>query len=475
MTLFRVKTLACGLLLGSALLLAQGAAAHGYLVNSRAHLCNLGTDTNCGPIQWEPQSVEGADRYPETGPLDGVIAGGGNSQWAALNEQNRTRWSKISLKPGAFTFQWQFTAPHVTRDIRYWITKADWNPQAPIARSQFEPVPFCKYEYNNTKPVPSTSERANHNCTLPARIGYHLILAVWDVADTVNSFYSVMDANFDGGVPPALTEVGKIFAATDLPVGATAATRVFNKDGELTALATSVKINAVADGFAAKWPRLLASAVNAQNVGLKAGVLDSGVVTPADGVNTIYVATGSAITRVEIATKLPPPDPAQETNFGIDKISATPVVNGKAQLAMTVYTAIAQTVDIKLSGKTGTAVSIYHLDNQLGPKSADVALTNVAAGDYDLTMVTSYVLDGKTRSAQKVFKLSLQAGSATIPVYPAGLGSYVAGSKVQGRDGKIYVCLDWPYTTWCNGSSTYYEPGAGSAWQNAWKAGSALR
>lgn len=367
----QVSSLAGALLFGALLAAAQTASAHGYLVNSRAHLCNLGTNTNCGPIQWEPQSVEGPDRYPETGAPDGMIASGGNAQWAALSEQSRTRWSKVSLKSGAVTFQWQFTAPHVTRDIRYWITKANWDPSQPLSRAQFEAVPFCQFQYNNTKPVPSTSERANHPCTVPVRSGYHLILAVWDVADTVNSFYSVMDANFDGGVPPALTEVGKIYAATNLPVGATASSRVFNKDGELPALSTSIKINTAAEGLAAKWPRALATSINAQNNGLKAGVLDGGVVTPVDGANSVYVANGSTITRVEVSTKLPP--------------------------------------------------------------------------------------------------------SGNLPVYPAGIGGYVAGSKVQGRDGKVYVCLEWPYTTWCNGAASYYEPGIGSAWQQAWKLGSALK
>jgi hypothetical protein len=81
--------------------------------------------------------------------------------------------------------------------------------------------------------------------------------------------------------------------------------------------------------------------------------------------------------------------------------------------------------------------------------------------------------DGKTQTLQKSFKLSLQAGSSSIPVYPNGLGQYVAGSKVQGRDGKIYVCPQWP--SWCNGPSSYYEPGFGSAWQQAWSLSSALR
>ena len=461
------KLLAHGLLLSAGCFIAQSSLAHGYLVNSRAHLCKLGTNTNCGQVQWEPQSVEGTDRYPETGPADAVIASAASSSWAPLNEQSLGRWSKNNLRAGSYTFQWQFTAPHVSRDIRYWITKANWNPNAPITRAQFEAQPFCQFNYDNKPPVPSTSVRANHPCTLPQRSGYHLILSVWDVADTTNSFYSVMDANFDAGPPPALSQVGTIFASTDLPVGATAATRVFNKDGEVANLATSIKITNATDGLAVKWPRLLASAINAKNNGLQAGVLNGNVVTPADGVNNIYVAKGSVITRVEIATKLPPVDPGQETNFGINNLSASPITNGQTQLSMTLYTSIAQTVDIKMANQTKDFGVIFHLDSLNGAKDVQIPLSAVSAGEYDVMMVTSFMKNGQKQVAQKNFKLTLQAGT-NVPRYPTGLGSYVAGSKVQGKDGRIYACKPWPYTSWCNGQAAYYEPGVGSAWMQAW-------
>src|SRR5699024_5952676 len=37
-----------------------------------------------------------------------------------------------------------------------------------------------------------------HDCVIPEREGYHVILAYWEVADTANAFYQVIDANFDG-------------------------------------------------------------------------------------------------------------------------------------------------------------------------------------------------------------------------------------------------------------------------------------
>lgn len=341
----------------------QVAQAHGYLLNSRAHYCSISKNTNCGAIQWEPQSVEGPDRYPETGAKDGTLAAGGNPGWGALNEQTEGRWAKFNLTSGNYTFEWKFTAPHASRDIRYWITKADWNPNQPLARAAFEAQPFCSVQYNNKPPVPSTNVTAKHDCVIPQRTGYHVILSVWDVADTVNSFYSVMDASF-GASQSNWTQVGTIFANTDLPVGAQASTRVFYASGEQTQLATSIKILNQGEGAAAKWPHKLADAINAQNIAIRAGLLSGDQVNAVDGNNAVYASKGSAITRVEISTSLP---------------------------------------------------------------------------------------------------------SDGTPLYPVGLGSYGPGSKVKSRDGKVYQCLDWPQSSWCNGAAAYYEPGYGSAWQQAWR------
>ncbi len=42
------------------LLFTSSALAHGYVESppSRAYQCHLGKNTDCGSVQWEPQSVE---------------------------------------------------------------------------------------------------------------------------------------------------------------------------------------------------------------------------------------------------------------------------------------------------------------------------------------------------------------------------------------------------------------------------------
>jgi chitin-binding protein len=53
--------------------------------------------------------------------------------------------------------------------------------------------------------------------------------------------------------------------------------------------------------------------------------------------------------------------------------------------------------------------------------------------------------------------------------YPAGIDSYTAGTTVEGTDGLIYRCKPFPYSGWCKGVATYYAPGTGIAWQDAWE------
>ncbi len=54
-----------------------------------------------------------------------------------------------------------------------------------------------------------------HTCDVPAREGYHVILAVWDVGDTAAAFYNAIDVQFDGDLPvqPDWAQAGQIYLA----------------------------------------------------------------------------------------------------------------------------------------------------------------------------------------------------------------------------------------------------------------------
>ncbi|GKU79458.1 lytic polysaccharide monooxygenase [Paenibacillus sp. L3-i20] len=176
---------------------ADRVSAHGYVDSpgSRAILCKQGLNTDCGNIVYEPQSLETLKGFPAAGPADGTIASAGGL-YPKLDEQSSTRWSKVPMVGGQQTFTWKFTANHATSKFHYYITKQNWDPNAPLTRNQFDLTPFCTVNYGGVQPPMTYS----HNCNVPTdRTGYHVILAVWDVSNTVNGFYNAIDVNFPSG------------------------------------------------------------------------------------------------------------------------------------------------------------------------------------------------------------------------------------------------------------------------------------
>ncbi|XID91915.1 lytic polysaccharide monooxygenase [Paenibacillaceae bacterium WGS1546] len=176
------------LMLACSLLFAERAWAHGWLMDGRGDLCMKGVNQNCGPVQYEPWSVEGRGDFPEIGVPDGQIAGG--TKFPALDEQTMTRWTKVDQNGGPFTFHWKMVANHSTNSWDYYITKPGWDPNSPLARANLEL--FCRYEDNGALPPMDVY----NDCFIPNdREGYHVIVAVWDIFDTDNAFYQVMDVN----------------------------------------------------------------------------------------------------------------------------------------------------------------------------------------------------------------------------------------------------------------------------------------
>ncbi len=193
--------LTLGMILVS-LLVADKALAHGYIDNpsSRADLCAEGVNKNCGFIIYEPQSLEAKKGFPAAGPADGKIASA-NGIFPELDQQSATRWSKVNITPGTTTFHWTIEANHATTSWKYYITKQNWDPNAPLTRDSFDLTPFCNVDYKGKQPPHSYTD----TCNVPSRTGYQVILAVWEIYDTANAFYNVIDVDFGGGGPADTT------------------------------------------------------------------------------------------------------------------------------------------------------------------------------------------------------------------------------------------------------------------------------
>jgi chitin-binding protein len=180
---------------GVSLLTATPAFAHGYTTSppSRGYRCAQHQVADCGPIQYEPQSVEGPKGFPQAGPADGQICSANHSEFAQLDDPRGGTWPAASMTSGAsYDFAWTFTAVHATASFRYFITKTGYDPAKPLTRAALEPAPFLEVDYGRARPP----NPVTHRGTPPARHGRQLILAVWDIADTGNAFYSCADVVF---------------------------------------------------------------------------------------------------------------------------------------------------------------------------------------------------------------------------------------------------------------------------------------
>ena len=204
-------TVTCGLAIGS-FALAAPVSAHGYLdgPKSRALLCKEGANLNCGSIVYEPQSLEYLKGFPQSGPADGKIASANGQFGGLLDQQTSTRWAKTDITSGPLLMDWTYTAPHSTQGWSYYMTKPGWDQNAPLTRSGLEKIATVDHDGSKAFTNP------DHVINIPSnRNGYHVILAVWDIADTVNAFYNVIDVNVNGS--------GEEAVAPNAPTNLTAA------------------------------------------------------------------------------------------------------------------------------------------------------------------------------------------------------------------------------------------------------------
>ena len=145
-------------------------------------------------------------------PPDGKIASA-NQATGHLLDAPGDHWKKHPVHSGdTLDVSWHFTANHTTRRWNYFITLAEWNKEEVLSRSHFDPNPIYTVQ-NNMRPYWEHSSEmkppspTTHAVPLPKRSGYHVLLCVWEVADTSAAFYQVVDLDFmpsdEGGERPS--------------------------------------------------------------------------------------------------------------------------------------------------------------------------------------------------------------------------------------------------------------------------------
>ena len=462
--------------LAGSLMMSQVVFSHGYVSQpeSRSFKCKLGDNSHCGPVQYEPQSVEGPDRFPETGPEDGQLASAGISRFSQLNEQTATRWAKTLIKPGQNNFSWHFTANHVTRDFRYYITKNGWNQNQPLSRNSLQLQPFCSYDGNQQRPPINLT----HSCEVPAdRSGYHVILAVWDVGDTAASFYQAVDVIVDNETDPgpvdSYTDVGDINPALDLNIGDSVKTRVFNALGEINGLTTEIVIETIQQGEKNTWPLLFAQAINREQTDIAAGRLDAnGNITPTYGKNEIYAKDSSDITRVEVAIEQVQP-PAHDISIsGLnDEYS---IHDNQVAISFTLDAIGELDIEYSIFDASNTQLAFGTLSLADGSELINLTLDQAQPGSHSL-VVKAKPKSGNLLQKTQAFTIVNDGGHSGEYdfVFPDGLASYQAGTRVlQPKDAKVYRCKPFPFSGYCaqwSEGSTQFEPGTGSHWTQAWE------
>ncbi|MEV5703838.1 lytic polysaccharide monooxygenase auxiliary activity family 9 protein [Actinoallomurus sp. NPDC052274] len=162
----RLIAAAAGVALTPALIvgLATAASAHGYINSppSRQAQCAQGI-VQCGDIKYEPQSVEG--------PKGLRSCSGGNARFADLDDDSKG-WRATSVGR-TVTFNWTFTARHRTTDWEYYVGN----------------TLVGTVSGNNAQPPATVS----HTINLGNVSGRVKVLAIWNIADTANAFYSCVD------------------------------------------------------------------------------------------------------------------------------------------------------------------------------------------------------------------------------------------------------------------------------------------
>jgi chitin-binding protein len=155
------------------------ASAHGYISSppSRQANCASGAVANCGDIIYEPQSVEA--------PKGSMLCNGGGSRFAVLNDNSRN-WPATPVGQ-TVTFSWVITAAHATTNWEYFIGN----------------TLLASFDDNGARP----GATKQHTVGMKGFTGRQTVLARWNIADTVNAFYSCVDVNIGGGptTPPPTT------------------------------------------------------------------------------------------------------------------------------------------------------------------------------------------------------------------------------------------------------------------------------
>ena len=147
--------------------------------------------SSTNPRAWKPPAATWPGAYRRR------IASAGLTQFGELDEQTSTRWAKRSVKAAPQTF-----TPDLHRQPRHARVALPphpgrLEPQTRSSAASFEATPFCQVNGGNA----AAQDRDARLHAAGPQMGYQLVLGGVGGGRHPNSFYNLLDLQFDGTTP----------------------------------------------------------------------------------------------------------------------------------------------------------------------------------------------------------------------------------------------------------------------------------
>ncbi|MGE8337002.1 lytic polysaccharide monooxygenase [Pseudomonas laurylsulfatiphila] len=382
-------------------------------------------------------------------------------------------WHKTTITPqnGKMEVRIIGTAPHVPSFVKIYLSKPGYNAAttelkwSDLDLIHEEQMTVARTDWGSQPPkIAGASGYFKFNVTIPAgRSGDAVLYTRWQRIDPDGEgFYNCSDITIaGGGTPDPLHDLGQFIGSEmdRIKPGDSVHFRIMDDTPaakEIVDITHKIDQSNVNQNV---WGRQVAEQVgsNIAKIGEKNG---SNVVF-----NTTNAAANSVYATKETYTKAMSIIPGGgETP--IDQRPPVARITGPTSL---------------VSGQTYTfsGQSSIGYNGKLGFSWTPAGDTEKLDGD-----TLTFKAFTSTQPAQHIVRLNIfdqqnkKTSRAEFPVTinPADGGSpdqwvegteYAAGSIVSNK-GSNYKCKPWPYTGWCKGPASAYEPGVGRAWTDAW-------
>lgn len=405
---------------------------------------------------------------------DGQICSANDPRKASLDVAT-PYWTKTDIVPGqSFTIRLIGTAPHVPSKFYAFTSRPGFNTATDVLKwSDLVPLgpeerfTVAKTNWQTPPRIAGASGYFEIVRTIPNNLeGNGLIVGIWVRNDPNGEFFiSCSDVNFaGGGVPEEPHNIGSFITADMLSVkrGDSVHYRIFGVDAARTEVVNITQKVTASNEAPGQWGKEIADKVDSSIA--RIGELEGQTITfnqASPLINSTYV-TNKGYTQAMSFTGGEDPGPVNPAPPVARITGPTSLKSGDAFT----FSGTGST------SSNGPLLYQWAIPGLVGGQNASTASgTALKVGELTNFVARLNVRDqknGKTSQAEFNFTVTPSSGGGDHPAYVEGT-AYKAGDIVT-NNGKNYKCKPHPYTAWCAGRASYYAPGTGQAWDQAWDA-----